>query len=158
MKSTPIETLDKVLYFFDPNNRNRGLHNVAIKEGIDKTGITISRELLQEILYKLVKDEYLRFEVDDLPTANGTISDINFYLLTFEGELFQQNGGYIAKFLKEKRNASLSENELDRQRKVDERLIENTARLNALTFLACNCYCRFSINWNSFNCSTFSFI
>jgi hypothetical protein len=116
---SPIFYLDKVLYSFEPNNRNRGVHNLDISNNLATSDTKINRSVLTEILFKLVKDGYLRIEVDDAIINYQTVKNIDFYLLTLEGEIFQLSGGYI------KQIETTSKNE-NRRLSYDRRLIWGT--------------------------------
>jgi hypothetical protein len=125
---TAIQKLDSVLSIFDPNSTYRGINNLKIKELLKEKKIDIGERLLTEILHKLVKDNYLRIEVADAMVGTQTFKNISYYLLTFEGELFQTNGGYL-----EEARAR------DERRRWEDRLLENGERngerLNTLTLI-----------------------
>lgn len=128
MKSTinPIQSIDSVLSIFDPSSQLRGMHNLKIKELLRHEQINLSDRLLREILHKLVKDNYLRIEIAEATVGTMQVKDVNYYLLTFEGELFKASGGYSAQ----------AQSIEARKHWEDELLVKgekNGERLNALT-------------------------
>lgn len=93
-----IQKLDVVLFLFNPPSDSRGLHKVHIMDLIKEKNIQTTDRLLNEILYKLVKDEYLRTQPGEaLHGLNKVKTD--YYLLTLDGEIFQTvTGGYETEY------------------------------------------------------------
>jgi hypothetical protein len=92
---TPIETIDIVLSIFEPSifKHKYGETQLLLRQKLNKEKmIAVHERLLDEILFKLVKDEYLRIETNIIPPT---------YRLTFEGELFLLSGSYTAKLKRE---------------------------------------------------------
>ena len=89
-----IQKLDAILSLLSLHNDKRGMHNMQIKELLKHDKIDLPDTILTEILFKLVKDGYLRIEIDDAPIGVQIIKDVNYYLITFDGLIFTQKGGY----------------------------------------------------------------
>jgi hypothetical protein len=96
---SPIDKIDVVLSIFKPSTyvlqygENKQL--IRFKLLNDKQE-SFGERLLDEILFKLEKDGYLRSETDCHVIRDGIAykADHKIYKLTFEGELFIIKGGY----------------------------------------------------------------
>lgn len=92
---TPIEKIDLVLSIFKPSafKREYGETKLLIRQQVHTE---IEERLLEEILFKLEKDGYLRSETGGhvMREEKTYNADPKIYKLTFEGELFQIKGGY----------------------------------------------------------------
>lgn len=123
---TPNEILDRVLSACKPDTEYKGYNPIAIDSRLLRAGTKISSTKLHEALYKLVKDEYVRFEEQETFMTNQKII-VKYYMMTFEGEVFMSNGGYVEE-----------SKVLDAARHRDEILenqsLSNANRLNYLTF------------------------
>ncbi len=123
-KLTSVEKLDLILKFFLESPHAFPLvHDETLLKYLSPDIVANAVELKQ-ILDKLVKDEYINF---DLRSINGGSVAVKHYKLTFEGDyFFRYEGGYLGKFKKEKEN----EAQLDFYRKNQ---VEQALRLNKLT-------------------------
>ena len=91
-----IHKLDTVLSVFSDTPRERGLHLLQVQEMLHYRNVDFSGSLLREILKKLIKDTYLRVELDEAIIPPHRLKDIEYYILTFEGVIFLNNGGYVS--------------------------------------------------------------
>jgi len=98
-KLSPIDKIDIVLSIFQPNEYilEVGETKKTIQRKLlNEKMINIDERLLDEILFKLDKDQYIKGEYGGSIQRNGQlyIADPKIYKLTFEGELFIISGGY----------------------------------------------------------------
>lgn len=123
-KLSSVEKLDLVLKFFLESPHAFPLvHEETLLKHLAPNIVKNAVELKQ-ILDKLVKDEYLNF---DLRCINGGSIAVKHYKLTFEGDyFFRYEGGYLGKYKKEKENDA----QIDFYRRNQ---AEQASRLNILT-------------------------
>ena len=123
-KLSSVEKLDLVLKFFlESPHAFPLIHEETLLKYLAPEIVGNAVELKQ-ILDKLVKDEYLNF---DLRSINGGSIAVKHYKLTFEGDYFYKyEGGYLGKYKKDKENNA----QLDFYRKNQ---AEQAVRLNTLT-------------------------
>jgi hypothetical protein len=115
---TPIQKLDTVLYILNLNSKNIGGIRVYLLDNY-LTNLTIAEVL--RIAKRLEKDGYIIIENQDL------------CLITFDGELFLQQGGYQAKSLADASNVEEQMLEIARLKSVDVSSDQNQRTLNTLT-------------------------
>jgi len=99
----------------------------SILEIASKKDALIKGKFLKMALYKLKDDNYAYELVHQDDETNRLWSN------TIEGGVFQLNGGYNAKALKDANDASWKQSEIDRLRTLDDLLGTNSTRLNGLT-------------------------
>ena len=92
-KLNPNEQLDTLLRFFNDvrRSKNNRIQILKVQELLEREGINIPIHLLYAIVNQLVKDEYL--EKIELLSF-----EIPFYVITFKGKWFCQQGGYVIDF------------------------------------------------------------
>jgi len=66
--------------------------------------LVIPERLMNEILIKLQDDGYFRYEAGQTEWFDVRYEERKNYLLTFQGELFQQAGGYTQRVINADRN------------------------------------------------------
>jgi len=112
---TPIQKLDFVFNQFVSTDDIPGYTRAMIEDGIKDNKIDIGNIQLIEILHKIKKDEYVRVVKGDLVWRGVKHPETDFYVLTFEGELFKLSGGYTQQAIdtaNAKRRAKLYECQL----------------------------------------------
>lgn len=85
--------LDNVLNLFDYNDDLHGLNGLDIRNNLNKQGIVFEINLQNEILLHLVKEGKLRI-IEKEYSEYGKTQLVPYYLLTFEGGIIQDSGGY----------------------------------------------------------------
>ena len=101
---------------------------------ISEEKVIEDRRLIEQILVKLTNDGYLSTQ-EYYAFAGEKVADSgNHYVLTFDGEVFYEQGGYKADFLKNQKYTLLIENERKHNLKVADNMEANAKRLNRLTF------------------------
>ena len=90
-----ISQLDVVLSLFDYDDKNHGLNGKDVRKKLREIDVEFEINFQNEILAKLVKDGNLRV----VPKINVTIdnvfyNEVPYYLLTFEGGILKDEGGY----------------------------------------------------------------
>lgn len=136
MKLTPIQKLDEVLKIIAPKDNNPATSvyesNIIsiLKTSFDVTdahAIEISNQMPQ-ILEKLIKDGYIVLDTKRIEGENlGKIGKKS-YLITFEGEVFNEEGGYKQKYINEN-DENIRLETLERFQKV------NAHRMTCLTIV-----------------------
>lgn len=114
LELSPEEKLNMVLLIFVNTPGRLRTHQSLY--GLFKKGISDDAELVQ-IIKKLQKDELIsyggEFPIDDVQTSDC-------YVLTYDGELFISNGGYVY------------QSALERQKQDSTKRLERAARNNTL--------------------------
>ncbi|NNU34649.1 hypothetical protein HK413_12250 [Mucilaginibacter sp. S1162] len=119
---SPEQKLNIVLQKVVNASRDDILHSVNLTPLVGADGY--EKEIF-EILLKLLKDGYV---------TSTNYSGHGNYVSNFDGRLFIDNGGYVAKALKDANDALLVQLEIDRRRTLDVLLATNSTRLNVLTW------------------------
>ncbi len=116
---TSFEKLDTILKLFDFSNERGGLHIAGL---MDSLGHNFNYKLMESILFKLENDGFLR-SINQDTNLNGFMAEVKYYFLTIEGEVLQNQGGYVQ--LEKERLMQLNYLEEDNKRKKrnDRRLI-----------------------------------
>jgi len=116
---TPIQKLDTVLYVISlSQTKNLG----GIKDYISvNSKWDMTTTYIQNILDRLAKDRYAKLQ------PSGA------WIITFDGEIFKDTGGYHAKFLADAADAEQRRLEIDRLRSVNVSNDLNQKMLNKLT-------------------------
>ena len=103
---TPLEKLDKVITYLN-ENLIRPVHTLAeIGEGLKNEKAEIENSELLLILNKLKQDKFIEIENREIkyltaPDTEEIITIELYFSITFEGRLFNQEGGYTRKKEKE---------------------------------------------------------
>ncbi|HWZ13806.1 MAG TPA: hypothetical protein VNW95_01110 [Mucilaginibacter sp.] len=103
-KLSPIEQLDYVLAFFVKNPSDIGFGKMRAVIMIVADKVINDRTLTALILDKLVKDQYLTLQ-EHYSFAGELIADGgDHYVLTFDGAVFHQQGGYKQQMINANQN------------------------------------------------------
>jgi DNA-binding PadR family transcriptional regulator len=92
--TTPIEKLDCILAFLNSDNE----YQHSVKNVTDSISIKLNSPEVHKVLDKLVKDGYA--EMRNVPYEKPIVKEETVktseytYIITFEGQLFLQKGGY----------------------------------------------------------------
>jgi len=146
MVLSPIQRLDEVLKIMNPPHdheattfRRVDITNILKTsfEFTDKEANEISNQMPQ-ILDKLTKDEYITFDLDRYNRDNEKFGGAAFkyYIITFDGELFNQAGGYRQKFIDEAEEKVNQERQMERMESNAVLLVVWTRRLAFATVIA----------------------
>lgn len=90
-ESTSIEILDTFLLKFLNLKKNNYKASIAVFTDWNLKNISIAE--IYMVLAKLIKDGYVRHNEKVIPESNILLSAD--YILTFEGKLFIESGGYV---------------------------------------------------------------
>ena len=146
MVLSPIQRLDEVLKIMNPPHdheattfRRVDIINILKTsfEFTDKEADEISNQMPQ-ILDKLTKDEYITFDLDKYNRDNEKLNGAAFkyYIITFDGELFNQAGGYRQKSIDEAEEKVNRERQMKRMESNAVLLVVWTRRLAFATVIA----------------------
>ena len=131
---TAAEKLDAVLSVFPYNDPGPVLEDrLHITNLLKAMNISFEGRLLDEMMIHLEKKEgYLRHhDIYDMKDGKTVIG--HRWYLTFEGEMFKENGGYEAKFLALDAERKMNEAEIERLKRFDQQNLDNQTALNLLT-------------------------
>jgi hypothetical protein len=99
---TIIELLDEILWLLEISSaKHSGVHRKQIADLIKSQDIDVPFTLLNEALFKLEKDKFIRHEPGDV-VVNFQKEQTKYYMLTIEGELAKQKNGYAGIIEREK--------------------------------------------------------
>ena len=103
---SPIEQLDailKVLYEYDKAQLGMSLASIIYHANTIEEGKTLPFTVLQLVITKLIKDDYVKENVSKEFNTVSPLTDKN-YFITFEGLVFHQQGGYANKIILDSEN------------------------------------------------------
>jgi hypothetical protein len=92
----------------------------------EQLGMEPTRMIIKEMVLFLAEDGFVIRQ-------ENTTEDQGIYNITFKGRKFSENGGYVAKSLREDAERKRNEAEADRLKRVDDMSYQNQTRLNDLT-------------------------
>lgn len=127
MKNIPlINQIDDVLYFFEQHQHEELTRN-NISKLVAENRLNVSEELLTSILGKLIKDGYV-VRNDRVWQALGKAIAETTYNISFDGLIFNYEGGYKSLLFQKDRNYQLEKNQRE-MLKTQTEMVQEQARI-----------------------------
>ena len=93
-----LTQIDNMLSLFEHNKKGNNLTSLDVIKKWNALYAPIDTELLNEIMFTLQKDDYIRLEEYDAIVNGRIIKNVQHYYLTFKGGIFKQSGSYTGEF------------------------------------------------------------